>query len=251
MNRYLILRFDAPLMSFGGPAVDNYGPTERFPSLSALTGMVANALGYCHEQSDLIQRLQERLRFAARCDRQGRQLRDFQTVDMGQTYMDTERAWTTWGRLDRRKGGPDAQKGTYIRLRDYLADAIYTVSLGIESNDEKPDVLEVEEALKRPARPLYIGRKSCLPASPVLIGSVHAESPLEALRRTAPIESSRRSRSLEEGISVWWTPEDGGEHPGPVREMKYSDMRDWLNQVHTGQRRICHGLLYLEGGNDD
>jgi CRISPR-associated Cas5-like protein len=31
---FLLLRFDAPLMSFGGVMVDQYGPTDRFPGQS-------------------------------------------------------------------------------------------------------------------------------------------------------------------------------------------------------------------------
>jgi CRISPR-associated Cas5-like protein len=34
----LLLRFDAPLMSFGGVMVDQHGPTDRFPGLAMLTG---------------------------------------------------------------------------------------------------------------------------------------------------------------------------------------------------------------------
>lgn len=251
MKRYLILRLDAPLMSFGGPIVDNFGRTERFPSLSALAGMVANALGYDHIQTDKIQRLQERMKFAVRCDRPGKELRDFQTVDMGQEFMNTKSSWTTWGRLDRRKGGPDAQKGTHIRYRDYLADAVYTVSLGLQNTEEKPDIIAIEESLKKPVRPLFIGRKSCLPASPILVDSVDADSPLEALQNIPPIEPSRRDHKLKDGVSAWWSPDDGKDKPSSFREIKFADIRDWRNQVHSGQRRICHGLLYLKGADDD
>jgi len=44
----LILRLDAPLMSFGGVMIDQHGFIERFPGTSLLTGLVANALGWGH-----------------------------------------------------------------------------------------------------------------------------------------------------------------------------------------------------------
>lgn len=42
--RTLILRFEAPLMAFGGVAVDERLPTSRFPGLSMVCGMIGNAL---------------------------------------------------------------------------------------------------------------------------------------------------------------------------------------------------------------
>ena len=48
MRDALILRFDAPLMSFGGPMVDHNGVVQDFPPTSLLTGLIGNALGYEH-----------------------------------------------------------------------------------------------------------------------------------------------------------------------------------------------------------
>ena len=41
----LLLRLDAPLMSFGAPMVDSNGVIQEFPALSMLTGLLGNALG--------------------------------------------------------------------------------------------------------------------------------------------------------------------------------------------------------------
>ena len=54
-----VLRFDAPWMSFGGVVVDHHGFTERFPGRSLLTGLVANAIGLDHSDTDALQDLQE------------------------------------------------------------------------------------------------------------------------------------------------------------------------------------------------
>ena len=101
----LILHLQAPLMSFGSPQVDQIGPTARFPTISQITGLLANALGYKHGDFDRLQALQERLSIASALVREGEELQDYQTVDLGQTHLRNP-AWTTRGRTEHRAGGP-------------------------------------------------------------------------------------------------------------------------------------------------
>ncbi len=84
--RVLVLRFDAPLQGFGSVAVDDRRPVQEFPALSMLTGLLANALGYEHRDAVRLERLQSRVRYGSRCDRAGRKLSDYQTVDLGQPH---------------------------------------------------------------------------------------------------------------------------------------------------------------------
>ena len=101
----LLLRFDAPLVSFGAPMVDQNGVVQRFPTLSLLTGLIANALGWEHADAEKLASLQERIRYAARIDRQGEALVDYQTVDLGKDWMIGEKAgWTTRGKILDRGG---------------------------------------------------------------------------------------------------------------------------------------------------
>ncbi len=72
MPRHLILRLEAPLVAFGGEAIDNYGVTRDFPAASMLTGLLANALGWRRTDRAAHQRLQDRMVFAARRDREPR-----------------------------------------------------------------------------------------------------------------------------------------------------------------------------------
>ncbi len=244
MPEHLVLRLDAPLMSFGAPIIDNYGQTERYMSASALAGLLANALGLDHRQAQETQRLQSRLRFAQRCDRPGRLVTDFQTVALGQEFMKSECAWTTWGRLDERKGGPGAREGTHIRYRDHLADAVYTLAFRLEPVHEAPGLDECAQALERPARPLFIGRKPCLPAGPLLLQRKNAPSPLDALLRVPRVDRARSGIDEREGLPAWWSPEDGGPQIDPSREIRVTDHRDWANQIHCGERVIRHGLIF-------
>ena len=243
MASHLVLRLDAPLMSFGAPIVDNHGRTERFMSLSALCGLLANALGYDHAQPEKAQGLQARLHFAQRCDRPGRELRDFQTAFLGQEFLMSDQAWTTWGVLDKRESEKSAREGTHIRHRDYLADAVYTLAFRLHPPDERPTLDDCARALERPARPLFIGRKACLPATPLLLCTKEAASPLDALIAVPPITATRSAAGRETRLAACWSPADGGSHPGPLEEIRVADRRDWRNQVHGGQRLVRHGLI--------
>ncbi len=69
---WLILQLEAPLLAFGGVAIDHIGATRDFPSQSMLAGLLANALGWRRTEWEKIQSLQDRIIFAARLDRGGR-----------------------------------------------------------------------------------------------------------------------------------------------------------------------------------
>lgn len=64
-HQWLHLRLAAPLMAFGGVAIDHVGPTREFPSASAMSGLLANALELRREESAQHQAVQDRLIFGA------------------------------------------------------------------------------------------------------------------------------------------------------------------------------------------
>jgi CRISPR system Cascade subunit CasD len=238
MPDFLLLRLDAPLMSFGGVLVDEHGVTRRWPATSMLIGLLGNALGYEHRDAGRLERLQTRLRYAVRQDRAGSSLLDFQTVDLSQPFL--EEGWTTRGVVEGRAGG-SARKGTHIRYRHHLADAVYTVALTLAPADEAPALAEVEAAVARPERPLFLGRKPCLPSGPLLLGRVQAASLIEALRQAPGI--GQRADSASEA-AAWW-PAEEGEGDGPSRLLPVTDHRDWANQIHVGRRFLRKGRLKL------
>jgi CRISPR system Cascade subunit CasD len=228
----IVLRFDAPLMSFGGVVIDQNGFTRRFPARSMLTGMLGNALGYDHRDADLLQALQERIEYAVREDHPGEPLSDYQTVDLSQDFMQT--GWTTRGIAQGRAGAEATRQGTHIRLRDYLADAVYTVALALEPPNGNPDVGRLEAALRAPARPLFIGRKSCLPAEPIFLCCLHMESLRDAVIR-APLSK----RAEGQRFRIWRSaagPQERGALP-------LTDNRDWANQIHVGRRFIIEEFI--------
>ena len=248
--RFLVLRLEAPLISFGTTAVDHRRGTQRMPALSMLAGLVGNALGYRHDESARTQRLQERLQFASRQDRAGSELRDFQTVDLGntQTFPAGAFGWTTRGAAEKRTGSVSAS--THIRERDYLADSVHTVVLALEPVDEEPTLEQVAEALRRPARPLFLGRKCCLPARPLLEGLMEADSLFEAIREVP------RDRRADAGpLPAWWPAAERPQHAGSAfgreeRLVPTFDQRDWANQIHAGRRLLRHGTVVPAEAHD-
>jgi CRISPR system Cascade subunit CasD len=233
--KHLLLRLQAPMMAFGGTTVDSGRPTDRHPAASLLTGLLGNALGYHHRDIDQLQRLQDRMcHGAARLDTpSGRfpatRATDYQTVDLGQDHL-VKTGWTTRHAAQERGGGNSS--GTHIRQRDYLIDADYLVALRLEPSDEEPTLDALADALDRPSRPLFIGRKCCPPASRIGAGIVDADSLREAL-----LGFSRDGRTAVE----MWLPTHDGTVDGSTSWV--ADGRDWANQIHSGRRLIRHEHL--------
>lgn len=235
----LLLRFDAPMMSFGTTMVDGLGRTGAFPGRSLLTGLLGNALGFDHRDAEALGTLQSRLRHAVRRDAGGEARQDYQTADLGQTFLLDDRAWTTRGKLSPRKGTKDAKEGTHLRFRFYLVDSVFTIALALQRADEAPTVDALEKALSHPARPLFLGRKCCLPASPILLGRTRASSVREAvLDAPAP-----QHRPQDPPMRLWWPAGDDPGHESTAHLVRHTDERDWLNQIHVGSYAMFEGSV--------
>ena len=232
-QQYLILQLRAPLASFGGVALDNYGVTRDYPSKSMLTGLIANALGWHRQYSAGLQELQARLRFAVRVESpvDGRQWRDFQTAQIGAS----DKHWTTSGEPAQRAGGAKSYSGPHLRYRDYLHDLIATVALGLAEPQTAPSLSACEQALTSPKRPLFIGRKASIPSHPVFKETVTATSALQALRATEPTSNGKTASAIQ----CYWMPSESTEglpESVVIRQFDLCDERDWSNNQHTGTR---------------
>ena len=186
MPIHLLMRLEAPMLSLGGPAVDQRRPVQRWPAASLLTGLLGNALGYRRIDATLLDRLQARLCWAARIDRPGQPFTDFQTAQLDQSAQ----GWTTAGTVEERAGGANTYDAPHIRWRDYRADASLAVAVRLHDSDEMPTLAALAAALQRPARPLFIGRKNCLPSQRVLIGLVDASDAVAALGHAPPADDA-------------------------------------------------------------
>lgn len=224
-HRWLVLNLTAPMMAFGGVAVDQVGPTRCFPAASALTGLLGNALGLDWSDRAAHQDLQDRLIFASALLREGRLLTDSQNAQLAKT----DRGWTTGGLPEGRDGA--SYGAPHRRRRDYLADAAVRTILRLTQGD--PDLNRIAAALDRPARPLFIGRKACLPAGPILGGAVHGATAHEALVAAGA-----------GGFAAEW-PEGEGPDAGQGADFAHSlpDRRNWRSGLHGGARTVHGGRL--------
>lgn len=220
--RCLILRLEGPLMSFGDVAIDEIRPTRCLPGRSLLTGLLANALGLEHREVVALDRLQDRLRFAARLDKAGISVVDYQTAEIRKD----DPLWTTHGLPAERAGGDQSYTGPVLRYRHYRADAAVTVALTLVPSEETPDLATVEAALRRPERPLFIGRKSCPPSRPVFAHSVEADSLVAALDALSDADQAALIET-----------EDDPDEPAGRRVVEVADRREWQLGLHAGQSR--------------
>ena len=235
--KVVLLRFDAPLMSFGSVMVDQHNKTDPLPYRAMLAGLLANALGFTRREEEAFGALQARIRYAARRDRKGSPLVDYQTVDFDPSGpMASDLGWTTRGQLEERKGG-EASEGTHIRYRHYLADAVVTVALTLEPAEASPTLRQVSEALRAPARPIFLGRKCCIPSEPVWLGEAEAPSLRDAIEHTP-----RAARADEGELQAIWPLADGADET-KTRLLARVEDRDPVNAIHVGRRMYVEGTV--------
>lgn len=136
--------------------------TEDIPTKSAVIGMIAAAMHIRRDEQDKLQDLNSNLTiYLKHKPTYIGKLRDFQVVKTGGTV----------------EGYPTSSGGHKTALpliyKDYLVD-----TSGEENNfvilvsGEEDLIKDVAEALQHPAYPIYLGRKCCIPASPIFNGKV-------------------------------------------------------------------------------
>ena len=230
-HRWLVLRLQAPLMAFGGVAVDQVGPTRDFPSASMLTGLFANALGLHWSDREAHQALQDRLVFGARREREPAAagvVTDMQNVRLDKA----DKGWTTFGAPEGRAGA--TYDAPHRRMRNYLADQTVRVVARLDRAEASPTLEQLAYALDRPVRPLFIGRKPCLPTCRLMNGWAEGETVYSALV----------SLSVAGTFRALWPVGEGPEHGAEVeRIIDLADLRNWRTGLHGGARRVVEGRL--------
>lgn len=231
MAQHLLVRLRAPLIAFGGETIDNYGVIRDFPALSMVTGLAASALGWDRGDDVKHNRLQERMVMGARLDADGQRLVDFQTAQL----QANDKGWTTRGVVEERAGGAGTYAGPHLRYRHYHADMNVLVALRLQPAGESPTLEELAAALDKPVRPLFVGRKNCLPTGRLMAGWVEAENILGALQLAEPV--------LSHNVHAQW-PDGEGRLPGQQdRTLDMCDERNWTSGVHGGWRPVREGQL--------
>lgn len=209
----LLLRLAGPLQVWGAESKFETRRTLSYPTKSGVIGMIAAALGRSREDS--LDNLNT-LKFGVRIDREGQLLCDYHTV---------------------------ISKKTYITNRNYLSDAIFLA--GLESSDTEL-LAVIEAAMKNPVFPLFLGRRSCPPTMPLILG-IRDTDLLTALRNEpwllAEWRQSRTYYDSERRLRII-TESDSANGSSVLRDQPLS-----FNPVYRkfGWRNITeHGYLYMK-----
>lgn len=178
MAQFLIFDLYGPLASWGEIAVGEVRGSADHPTRSALLGLVASALGISRSDEAGQQKLSKNYRFGVRLDAPGEALRDYHTVQ----FPTGKGARGLITRADELRY---ERRSAMLTSRDYRVDAHYTICLWSTSDQPPWSLNDLAQALKKPAFPMFLGRKSCPLALPLRPEILDADSLLDALSQRA------------------------------------------------------------------
>ena len=144
----ILLKLAGPLQSWGTSSHFETRATDRYPSKSAVLGILAASFGYTRDDTRTAQFNQ--LDFAVRIDQPGELLSDYHVA--------------------RRVRANGTLEQAYVTSRYYLQDAVFVVALG--SQDEEW-ITEIVQALQHPYFQPFLGRRSNPLNADFLIGTEH------------------------------------------------------------------------------
>ncbi|MER6911336.1 type I-E CRISPR-associated protein Cas5/CasD [Streptomyces sp. NPDC000594] len=155
----LLLRLAGPLQSWGSRSAFNSRQTGSEPTKSGVIGLLAAADGRPRgaDIADL-----RALRLGIRVDQPGTLLRDYHIasdhrgVPLPQTGVSAKGI--------QRPTSP--AKYTHVTTRHYLQDAVFLAAL----EGDRALLRLLHAAVRAPAFPLALGRRSCVPVQPVALG---------------------------------------------------------------------------------
>lgn len=190
----IALYLDGPLQSWGNQSRFDRRTTLSFPTRSGIIGLLSAALGIDREDSRSVRRL-DQLQIEVIFLRSGKRLEDFHTVGGG---YDSKREKQKITRTAEGKTG-----NVVVTRRHYVQESRFCVFLRADSRLLE----EIAEALENPRWGIWLGRKNCIPASPVFQGFFTTErEALEHIQSLAldnkPFRIVREVDTFEEGTDT-------------------------------------------------
>ena len=184
-NRFLALRLEGPLQSWGFDSQYNRRNTGLLPTKSAVAGMCCAALGYPRgsgKEHNFLSVFGAVRMTAIAMPRNGlkkelpvRRLQDYHTIQNTKT-------------------ADGKNKDCHITHRQYLTDAAFGVLL----EGDATHLYEIAAALADPKWGIWLGRKACIPSAPVLAGlKDNRDDALHLLIGGEPLESFTRQEEVE------------------------------------------------------
>jgi len=231
----LVLRLAGPMQSWGSTGEFNRRDTDDQPTKSGVIGLLAAAQG--RRRGEAIEDLVG-LRMAVRVDQPGTVLRDFHTISdfTGKPLLSA--AVTASGQ----QKPTLPKKFTHVTRRFYLQDAVFVVAVAAQT-----DLLKtLAAAVQRPSFPIALGRRSCVPTQPLLLGCEGGElwpGPLSDVVGAVPWQAgpAAGSRTKDPLVSLPVVMDDpaGGETRTDV-PASYHPLRRGMSS-----RRVTHTWVNL------
>ena len=165
MPDFLVFQLYGVLASWGDIAVGEHRPSQGHPSKSAVTGLLAAALGVDREDDALHTKLGQHYGVAVCVQSTGEMLRDYHTIQVpgGKRKYASRRDELLTDKLN---------LNTVLSQRDYRTDALYQVAIWATCDGAIFSLDKLRQALLHPQFNLYLGRKSCplsLPLHPIIL----------------------------------------------------------------------------------
>lgn len=201
--RGIALRLHGPLQAWGGPAIGDDRPTLPFPTRSAVLGLLAACLGIRRGETAALFDLARGTRVHTRVDSPGTPLVDDQTIQDHKFASQTRQ--------------------TIQSKRTYLCDASFVVVVV-----PGPSITgaHLRDAVSTPAFSPFLGRRTCVPSSPILLAAdVSGTDPI-ALFSTLPrgpaplVKHLRERQQLGNEIDYYL---DVADHPRRLRRLPMRD----------------------------
>lgn len=156
----VFLRLEGVLQAWGDTSKFVIRRTMDAPTKSGVLGLLCSAMGLSrHAARERLPKL-NRLAMGVRIDRHGTRWWDYHTVGAGIGV-------TTAG-----GGLKIGTEGTVVTRREYLADASFLVAL----QGDAELVYDIATVIRLPKRPVFLGRRSCLPSLPVFAAPREGET---------------------------------------------------------------------------
>ena len=176
-KQLLVLRLDGPLQSWGENAKWDFRDSSTMPTKSGIVGLLGCAMGE-ERGSQVLLELARSITVAVRADRPGVKFVDFQTVQ---------------GNPLKTADGGKRSNNTILSPHAYLQDACFTVFIETTAEWQK----RIISALEDPRWCMYLGRKNCVPSSPILADRMEAADLMEALKEYPAAERAGKTMIYE------------------------------------------------------
>lgn len=241
----VFLRLEGPLQSWGDSSKFVIRRTMEAPTKSGVLGLVCCAMGVSRSDAPSALRQLDELSLGVRIDAPGIRWWDYHTSGAGTGLFTAE------GKI--KVTGTTGEIETFVTRREYLADASFIAAL----HGDSALIAKVAAALANPIWPVYLGRRSCPPAVPVLASPEQNgswsnpgryPSLEEALSAPAIRGNSNSSSSIDtaEALIEWRSDSDGD--TAPAEAELWMDLPVAFDPpVHQGRLVVRKSIPVLGG----